>query len=64
MTIVAVFVPVSFMGGIAGQYFKQFGLTVAVGGVLLAAGRAADHADARRLFHARTTASRTTATAG
>ncbi|MEM5500041.1 efflux RND transporter permease subunit [Ahrensia kielensis] len=29
-TIVAVFVPVSFMSGIAGQYFKQFGLTVAV----------------------------------
>ncbi|WP_159710947.1 efflux RND transporter permease subunit [Geminicoccus flavidas] len=29
-TIVAVFAPVSFMGGIAGQYFKQFGLTVAV----------------------------------
>ncbi|MBD2749034.1 efflux RND transporter permease subunit [Microvirga sp. BT688] len=28
-TIVAVFAPVSFMGGIAGQYFKQFGLTVA-----------------------------------
>lgn len=28
-TIVAVFVPVSFMGGIAGQYFKQFGITVA-----------------------------------
>ncbi len=28
-TIVAVFVPVSFMGGIAGQYFVQFGLTVA-----------------------------------
>ncbi len=28
-TIVAVFTPVSFMGGIAGQYFKQFGLTVA-----------------------------------
>ncbi|MBZ6078813.1 efflux RND transporter permease subunit [Microvirga puerhi] len=27
-TIVAVFAPVSFMGGIAGQYFKQFGLTV------------------------------------
>ncbi len=23
------FVPVSFMGGIAGQYFKQFGITVA-----------------------------------
>ena len=28
-TIIAVFVPVSFMGGIAGQYFRQFGLTVA-----------------------------------
>ncbi len=30
MTIVAVFAPVSFMSGIAGQYFRQFGLTVAV----------------------------------
>jgi HAE1 family hydrophobic/amphiphilic exporter-1 len=30
MTIVAVFLPVSFMGGIAGQYFRQFGVTVAV----------------------------------
>ena len=29
LTIVAVFAPVSFMSGIAGQYFKQFGLTVA-----------------------------------
>ena len=28
-TIVAIFSPVSFMAGIAGQYFKQFGLTVA-----------------------------------
>ena len=28
-TIVAVFTPVSFMGGVTGQYFKQFGLTVA-----------------------------------
>ena len=28
-TIIAVFAPVSFMGGIAGQYFKQFGITVA-----------------------------------
>jgi len=28
-TIMAVFMPVSFMGGIAGQYFKQFGLVVA-----------------------------------
>src|SRR5260370_7924269 len=30
MTIVAVFAPVSFMSGIAGQYFRQFGLTVAI----------------------------------
>jgi HAE1 family hydrophobic/amphiphilic exporter-1 len=30
LVIIAVFVPVSFMGGIVGQYFKQFGLTVAV----------------------------------
>jgi multidrug efflux pump subunit AcrB len=28
-TIIAVFVPVSFMGGLSGQFFKQFGLTVA-----------------------------------
>jgi hydrophobe/amphiphile efflux-1 (HAE1) family protein len=30
LTIVAVFAPVSFMGGIPGQYFRQFGLTVAI----------------------------------
>ncbi|CAA9336615.1 MAG: RND efflux system, inner membrane transporter, partial [uncultured Microvirga sp.] len=29
-TIIAVFVPSSFMGGIAGQFFKQFGITIAV----------------------------------
>ena len=29
-TIIAVFLPVSFMGGLTGQFFKQFGLTVAV----------------------------------
>jgi multidrug efflux pump subunit AcrB len=28
-TIIAVFLPVSFMGGVTGQYFRQFGLTVA-----------------------------------
>ncbi|WP_131195112.1 efflux RND transporter permease subunit [Lichenihabitans psoromatis] len=28
-TLVAIFAPVSFMGGIAGQYFVQFGLTIA-----------------------------------
>ncbi|MCH8685814.1 efflux RND transporter permease subunit [Pedomonas mirosovicensis] len=30
MSIVAVFLPVGLMGGISGQYFKEFGLTVAV----------------------------------
>ncbi|MEJ0007337.1 MAG: efflux RND transporter permease subunit [Steroidobacteraceae bacterium] len=39
--IIAVFLPVSFMGGIVGQFFKQFGLTGGGGGVLLPAGRAA-----------------------
>ncbi|MGF3023270.1 efflux RND transporter permease subunit [Methylobacterium aquaticum] len=29
-TIVAIFAPASFMGGIAGQFFKQFGITIAV----------------------------------
>ena len=29
-SIVSIFVPVSFMGGVVGQYFKQFGMTVAV----------------------------------
>src|SRR5690606_32145537 len=29
-TIIAVFVPVSFMPGIPGQYFRQFGMTVAL----------------------------------
>ena len=30
MTIIVVFLPVAFMGGIPGQFFKQFGITVAV----------------------------------
>jgi hydrophobe/amphiphile efflux-1 (HAE1) family protein len=30
LTIVAVFVPVSFMSGIVGQFFKQFGITISV----------------------------------
>ena len=30
LTIVAVFAPVSFIGGAVGQYFRQFGVTVAV----------------------------------
>lgn len=29
-TIIAVFMPSSFMGGVAGQFFKQFGITIAV----------------------------------
>ncbi len=29
-SIIAIFAPVSFMSGIAGQYFKQFGMTVAI----------------------------------
>ncbi len=29
MTVVAVFVPVAFMSGIVGQFFRQFGLTIA-----------------------------------
>jgi HAE1 family hydrophobic/amphiphilic exporter-1 len=30
MSIIVVFLPVAFMGGIPGQFFKQFGVTVAV----------------------------------
>ena len=30
LTIIAIFVPASFMPGIVGQFFKQFGITVAV----------------------------------
>lgn len=30
MSLVAVFVPVAFMSGMVGQFFKQFGLTIAV----------------------------------
>jgi multidrug efflux pump subunit AcrB len=30
LTIVAMFVPASFIPGIAGQFFKQFGITVSV----------------------------------
>ena len=48
-TIIAVFLPVSFMGGITGQYFKQFGLTVAAAVFFSLHGGAADHAGARGL---------------
>ena len=30
LTIIAIFAPASFMSGIAGQFFKQFGITVSV----------------------------------
>ncbi|MBO9622955.1 MAG: efflux RND transporter permease subunit [Sphingomonas sp.] len=30
MTIVVVFLPVSFLGGVVGQFFREFGLTVAI----------------------------------
>ncbi len=52
LSIAAIFSPVSFMGGIAGQYFRQFGLTVAIAVHLLAAGRALRHARHLRLLHA------------
>ncbi len=52
-TIVAVFVPVSFMPGIPGQYFRQFGITVALGGPVLADGCASHNADDGRLPDAR-----------
>ncbi len=29
LVLVAVFVPTAFMGGIAGQFYKQFALTIA-----------------------------------
>jgi len=34
LTIVAVFAPVSFIGGAVGQYFRQFGVTVAVAALI------------------------------
>jgi multidrug efflux pump subunit AcrB len=30
LAIVAVFIPVSFMSGVPGQFFRQFGISVAV----------------------------------
>ena len=62
-TIIAIFAPVSFMGGIAGQYFKQFGLTIAAAVFHVAARGAPDHAAARRLLPARPRPGRGRATA-
>ena len=52
MAIVAVFLPVALMPGIAGQYFKAFGFTVVVSVLMSLARRAHDHAADRRLFPA------------
>ena len=52
LTIVAVFAPASFMASFIGQFFRQFGITVASAGDVFAAVRASDHAHAGRLFHA------------
>ena len=43
-TLVAVFLPTAFMGGVPGKFFKQFGWTAALAVLRLAGGRA--HADA------------------
>ena len=50
LTIVAIFAPASFMSGIAGQFFKQFGITVSVQVFVLLAVGPPRHADAGRLF--------------
>ena len=49
-SIVAVFLPVSMMSGIIGQFFISFGLTIVVAVLISLARRADDHADDRRLF--------------
>jgi hypothetical protein len=51
MAIVAVFLPVALMPGIAGQFFKSFGYTVVIGADEPVR-RADDHAADRRLFPA------------
>ena len=45
MTLCAVFLPVAFMPGIPGKFFKQFAVTTHVRRAVLAAGRARPHAD-------------------
>ena len=42
-SIVAVFLPVGMMGGLIGQYFKSFGMTIVVVGADQPARRAPDH---------------------
>ena len=40
LVLVAVFVPVSFLGGLTGQFYRQFALTLAVSVIISAARRA------------------------
>ena len=63
LTIIAIFAPASFMPGIAGQFFKQFGITVSVQVFFSLLAARFDHADAGGLFPEASCAS-TTAAAG
>ena len=49
LTIVAVFVPASFMQSMPGQFFKQFGITMSIQVLFSLLVRAHDYAHARRL---------------
>ena len=63
LVLVAVFVPTAFMGGITGQFYKQFALTIAAATVISLivsltlspahGGRAAEAARSRRCAHRR-----------
>ena len=50
LTIVAIFLPASFLKSAVGQFFKQFGLTVSSPGALFVTGRAVYYSDAGGLF--------------
>jgi len=56
LTIIAIFAPASFMSGIAGQFFKQFGITVSVQVFFSLLAARFRHAGARRLFPQRPSA--------
>ena len=44
-SLVAIFIPVAFMGGIVGRFMKSFGLTMAFAVLRLAARQLHAHAD-------------------
>ena len=48
ITLVVVFLPLLFMGGMSGRLFREFGMTIAGAVLISAAGRADLDADARR----------------